>query len=171
LSMKGAHHFDLANWLVSDRPVAVSATLVQGYGADKRGAWYFDPPGSAEVTYAGGATFSVDSTGEAPQGLRIARERGRATVGPAEDGLVIEGPQGTRSIESDGGARGDLFEWYENMLLALAVGVDGIAPCTVPEGRAALEVVAAAFTSDERGGEAVAVPLEAADAAKELPIA
>jgi predicted dehydrogenase len=25
------HHFDLANWLVSDRPVAVSATLVEGY--------------------------------------------------------------------------------------------------------------------------------------------
>jgi predicted dehydrogenase len=170
LSMKGAHHFDLVNWLVSDRPVAVSAALAEDYAPDRRGPWYFDPPGRAEVTYAGGATFSFDSTGETPDGLVVECEQGRLTVGPEEDGAVVTGPRGERAIASDGGGD-DSFEWYETTLTALAVGVDGIAPCTVAEARTALEVVAAAFTSHERGGEAVAVPLEPAAAAKELRIA
>jgi hypothetical protein len=83
---------------------------------------------------------------------------------------VVTTPQGERAIASDGGGD-DSFEWYDTTLTALAVGVDGIAPCTVAEARAALEVVAAAFTSHERGGKAVAVPLEPAGAAKELRIA
>jgi predicted dehydrogenase len=169
LSMKGAHHFDLANWLVSDRPVAVSATLVEDYAPDRRGPWFFDPPGHAEVTYAGGATFSLDTTGESPDGLVVECEQGRLIVGPDEDGLAVQGPRGARSIESDG--RGESFEWYDNMLLALAVGVDGLAPCTVPEARTALEVVAAAFTSHERGGGTVALPLDPDAATKELRIA
>jgi len=171
LSMKGAHQFDLVNWLVSDRPVAVSATLAEDYSPDRRGPWYFDPPGRAEVLYAGGARFVLDSQGDSPPGLVVECDQGRLTVGPDEEAVVVTAPQGERAIASDGGGGDDSFEWYETTLTALALGVDEIAPCTVPEARTALEVVAAAFASHERGGEAVAVPLEPADAAKELRIA
>ncbi len=170
MSMKGAHHFDLATWFAGDRPVAVSATLEEHPSVDRRGAWYFDPPGRATVEYAGGATFSVDSTGESPDGLVVECEHGRLVVGPEEDALVVQTPAGERSIASDGG-REDSDEWFDATLRALTTGVDGLEPCTVPEALTALEVVAAAFLSNERSGGRVDLPLEGDEAATELRIA
>jgi predicted dehydrogenase len=168
ISMKGAHHFDLANWLVGAPPVAVSATLEQHPSVDRRGAYYFDPPGRAEVEYESGARFAVDSTGETPEGLVVECEGGSLKVGPEEDALVVLGPQGERTVDSDGG-REESFDWFDETLRALVAGEAG--PCTVPEAAAALEVVAGVFLSDERGGASVSLPLAGADAEQELRIA
>jgi predicted dehydrogenase len=166
ISMKGAHHFDLANWLVGSAPVAVSAQLEEHPAVDRRGAYYFDPPGRVTVEYEG-ASFDVDSTGERPEGLVVECEQGRLTVGPEEDALVISGPQGDREVESDGG-REESFDWFDATLRKVVAGEPG--PCTVPEASLALEVVAGVFAANERG-ERVPLPLEGDDAARELRIA
>jgi predicted dehydrogenase len=167
ISMKGAHHFDLANWLVGSAPVAVSAQLEEHPSVDRRGAYYYDPPGRVTVEYDGGAAFEVDSTGERPEGLVVECEQGRLVVGPEEDALVISGPQGERSVESDGG-REESFDWFDATLRKVVAGEPG--PCTAAEAAAALEVVAGAFVANERG-ERVPLPLEGDDAARELRIA
>jgi len=168
ISMKGAHHFDLANWLTGEQPVAVSARLDDHPSVDRRGAYYFDPPGRARVEYAGGAVFEVDSTGETPEGLVVECEHGRLAVGPEEDSLVISRPEGERTVASDGG-REESFDWFDATLRAVIA--DGDARCTVPEAARALEVVAAVFLSNERGGEPVPLPLGDEDASQELRIA
>jgi len=167
ISMKGAHHFDLANWLTGERPVAVSAQLDDVPSVDRRGAYYFDPPGHARVEYASGAVFEVDSTGETPEGLVVECEDGRLAVGAEEDSLVISSPQGERTVASDGG-REESFDWFDAMLGAAVAGQPG--PCTPAEALDALEVVAGVFLADERGGP-VALPIEGAAAEKELRIA
>jgi predicted dehydrogenase len=167
ISMKGAHHFDLANWLAGERPVAVSAQLDDHPSVDRRGAYYFDPPGHARVEYESGAVFEVDSTGETPDGLIVECEDGRLTVGPEEDSLVISAPHGERTVASDGG-REESFDWFDATLRATVAGEAG--PCTPAEALDALEVVAGVFLADERG-ERVALPLQGADAEKELRIA
>ena len=167
ISMKGAHHFDLANWLAGEPPVAVSAQLDEHPSVDRRGAYYFDPPGRARVEYEGGAIFDVDSSGERPEGLVVECEHGRLTVGPEEEALVVSGPNGERTVASDGG-REESFDWFEATLRAAVAGEPG--PCTPAEALSALEVVAGVFAADERG-ERVTLPLEGADAEKELRIA
>ena len=168
ISMKGAHHFDLANWLAGVPPVAVSAELLENPAVDRRGAYYVDPPGRAQVEYEGGAFFEADSTGESPTGLVVECEHGRLFVGPEEDALVISGPNEERTVASDGG-REESFDWFDATLHALVAGEDG--PCTVPEAAAALEVVAGVFASDEQDGEPVRLPLAGDDASRELRIA
>jgi predicted dehydrogenase len=168
ISMKGAHHFDLANWLAGTPAVAVSAELLETPAIDRRGAYYFDPPGRARVEFEDGAVFEVDSTGDSPTGLVVECEHGRLSVGPEEDALVISGPNEERTVASDGG-REESFEWFDATLGALVAGEDG--PCTVPEAAAALEVVAAVFASGEQGGELVRLPLAGDDASRELRIA
>ncbi|MGE5272775.1 MAG: Gfo/Idh/MocA family protein [Verrucomicrobiota bacterium] len=168
ISMKGAHHFDLANWLTGERPVAVSAQLDEHPSVDRRGAYYFDPPGHARVQYESGAVFEVDSTGETPDGLFVECEQGSLRVGPEEDALAINGPEGERTVASDGG-REESFDWFDATLRAVVAGEPG--PCTPAEALDALEVVAAVFLSNERGGERVPLPLGDADSAQELRIA
>jgi predicted dehydrogenase len=167
ISMKGAHHFDLANWLADATPVAVSAELLDNPAVDRRGAYYVDPPGRARVEFEGGAVFEADSTGDSPTGLVVECDDGQLTVGPEEDGLVISGPNGQRTVASDGG-REESFDWFDATLRSLVAGEDG--PCTVPEAAAALEVVAGVFVSDERG-ETVRLPLAGDDASRELRVA
>ena len=131
------------------------------YGADAHAAQEYLPSGSQPPS-AYPVIGRVSLWGEV-----VECERGRLTVGPEEDGLVIAGPDGERHVESDGG-REESFDWFDATLRKLAAGEEG--PCTVPEAEAALEVVAGVFLANERD-EAVALPLEGADAARELRIA
>jgi len=172
LSMKASHHIDLANWLAGSPPTQVSAALAGDSDVDRRGAFYFDPPGVVDVTYEDGATLRLDTTGEGEKpGLTVECAQGSVSVDRREGEVVVRSSEGKRSIPTDveGGNRN--ATWFESTLYALAVGENGLRPCTVREGVSELEVLAGAFVSSSRGGEPVSMPLQGEDAALELRIA
>jgi predicted dehydrogenase len=166
ISMSGSHLIDLVDWLVGEEPVHVAATLAPESSVTRLGAYYFDPSGTVEIAYSGGATAVLDLTGAAGRegaGLAVECERGAARVSKDEDAAVVS----ERQIAGDGG----MADWFETLLGALVGRETGVAPCSIEEGVAGLEVLAGAFLSSERGGAPHALPLTAADAAAELRIA
>jgi predicted dehydrogenase len=167
LSMNGSHQIDVANWLAASEPVSVTATLGEPLGG-RRGAGYYDPPGRADVRYAGGVRFSIDTTGAGEtHGLVVACEGGELRVPPGEAEAHVRTPEGERTIAGSG----DQFDWFERTLHALVDGGDGAVPCTLEEAAGDLEVVAGAFLSDRRGGAEIALPLTGDDAEVELRVA
>jgi predicted dehydrogenase len=171
ISMDGSHKIDLANWLAGSRPVAVRGRLDVAT-VDRRGAFYVDPSGVVDVEYEHGTSFRLDASGAGTDpGLSIVCEHGGVAVEPSEEAVLVTGPEGERTIPTDAGERPRMTSWFESTLRALAVGADGLRPCTIEEGATDLEVVAAAFLSGERGGEPVALPLEPEEAERELRVA
>ena len=165
VAMSGSHQIDLAGWFGGAAPTSVSALLSPTAGMTRLGAAFADPSGRLDVTYASGATATIDLTGTAGRdgaGLEITCEQGTVRVPASEECASV----GERVVTADGG----MPEWFESMLRALTGG-EGPAPCTLAEGLDGLEVLAGAFVSSGRGGEPVALPLAADDAARELPIA
>ena len=172
LSMKGSHHIDLANWLAAARPVQVAATLGTDSEVDRRGAFYFDPPGVVDVTYENGAVLRLDTTGAGGKpGLSVECEQGTVTVDRREAEVVVRGSGGERTIPTDVEGRSRNATWFESTLRALTVDEDGLRPCTIREAVSELEVLAGAFISSSRGGEPVSLPLAPEEAALELRIA
>lgn len=172
LSMKASHHIDLANWLAGSPPAQVSAMLAGDSDVDRRGAFYFDPPGVVDVTYEDGATLRLDTTGAGERpGLTVECEHGSISVDRREAEVAVRSAGGKRSIPTDveGGNRN--ATWFESTLHALVSGENGLRPCTVGEGVSELEVLGGAFLSSSRGGEPVSLPLRGEDAALELRIA
>jgi predicted dehydrogenase len=172
LSMKTSHQVDLANWLAGARPVQVAATLATAADVDRRGAFYFDPPGVVDVTYENGATLRLDTTGTGGKpGLSVECEDGRLTVDRTEAGVVVHGPAGERTIPTEVEGKSRNATWFEATLRALTIGDDGLRPCTVGEAAREVEVLAGAFVSSRRDGEPVSLPLAPEEAALELRIA
>jgi predicted dehydrogenase len=172
LSMKASHHIDLAGWLADARPTRVAATLAPESDVDRRGAFYVDPPGVVDVTYESGATLRIDTTGAGEKpGLAVECEHGSVTVDRREAEVVVRSSEGKRAIPTDAGDGNRNAIWFESTLRALAVGEDGLRPCTVSEAVDELEVLAGAFVSSGRGGEPVGLPLAPDHAAFELRIA
>jgi hypothetical protein len=146
--------------------------LAEAANVDRRGAFYFDPPGVVDVTYENGAALRLDTTGTGGKpGLSVECEEGRLTVDRSEAGVVVRSPGGERTIPTDVEGKGRNATWFESTLRALTVGNDGLQPCTVGEAVGEVEVLAGAFVSSRRGGEPVSLPLAPEDAALELRIA
>ena len=172
ISMDCSHQVDLANWLASARPTKVAARLEADASVDRRGAFYFDPAGVVDVEYDSGAAFRLDTTGSREDaGLSVVCEHGTLSVDHSEQAVVVAGPDGGRTIPTDVEVRTRMTAWFESTLRALTVGQDGLRPCTVEEAVSDLEVVVAAFISNDRGGVPVPLPLAPAEAELELRIA
>jgi predicted dehydrogenase len=168
----GVHFVDLANWLVGSRPERVSATLEEHSLGDYRGSFFHDPPGVAEISYAGGLKFELDTRGQASSagrlGLRVELERAELFIDDKESFLQLESSSGVEKVVSDKSAFG--YNWIEATLLALLDPSTGFSPCTLEESLDSLEVVVAAHISHERGGKSVSLPLGADEKRKALRV-
>ena len=172
LSMKGMHYIDLANWFMDAKPIRVSGELDEHSAVDKRGAFYFDPPGSMEVTYENGLTFRMDTRDRPenrPFGMRVRLEGGNLFIDDAESFLEIETP--SKSVRNPSDKENDGYNWIENTLTALVHKKSNFVPCTLQEAVDALEIVVAAHCSHEKGGQPISLPLNGADRATTLRIA
>jgi predicted dehydrogenase len=172
LANSGVHFADLANWLVGSRPESVSATLEEHSLGDYRGSFFHDPPGVAEITYAGGLKFELDSRGETRSrgrlGLRVELERAELFIDHEESSLQIESSSGVEKVVSDKSTFG--YNWIEATLLSLLDPSTGFSPCTLEESLGSLEVIVAAHISHERGGKSVSLPLGPEEKRKALRV-
>jgi predicted dehydrogenase len=162
LSMNGAHFADLGNWYAASQPVSVRAELDEHSSIDHRGATFFDPPGSVEVTYESGVRFKLETrqqpaTGR-PFGMRVRLERGELFIDDEESFLEIRTPKGTEKLPSDKVQFG--YNWIETTLLSTLEPTTGFTPCSLTEARDALAVIVAAHLSHQRGRQPVALPLD-----------
>jgi len=173
LSMNGAHFVDLANWFMASRPVNVSASLAELSAMDHRGTYYFDPPGTAEVTYENGLVFRLDALGKPAPGGRtgttVRLERAELWVDADESVLEINAGGSVDRIPSDRGSQA--LNWVETTLLSLLDPSTGYRPCSLPEAVDALSVIVAAHLSDARGNRTVALPLGEEDKQTALRVA
>jgi predicted dehydrogenase len=173
LSMNGAHFVDLANWFMASRPVSVSASLAEHSALDHRGTYYFDPPGTVEVTYANGLVFRLDALGKPEPGGRtgmtVRLERAELWVDADESVLEIRAGGSVERIPSDRGAQA--LNWVETTLLALLEPSTGYSPCSLPEAVEALSVIVAAHLSHTRGNRPIELPLADDDKRTALRVA
>lgn len=160
ISMKGAHYVDLAIWFSSSVPVQASAQLNQFSDVDYRGAYYFDPEGCLEVTFANGVTFELDGTGtdkKFDEGMTLVFDQGQIHVDLEETCARAKSNIGDWSeLVRDVSPR---TSWMENVCNAMVSSSSQFAPCPVGDAVLGLEVLVSAYWSNLENGAPIALPL------------
>jgi predicted dehydrogenase len=172
LSMNGSHFVDLANWFMGSPATSVSAELEKHSSIDHRGSFYFDPPGTVEVTYRNRLKFALDAVGKAAEksrGMTVRLENAELWVNDDESSLQIRTRAGTETLASD--REDNALNWVESTLLALLDPATEFSPCSVRQALDSLAVVVAAHLSDRRGGQEMALPLRGQDKKTALRVA
>jgi predicted dehydrogenase len=176
LGCVGIHYLDLIRMLSGDEMTSVAGWLDPERGANPRGAAFHDPGGLVVIEGRSGRRYVhqhvEDGGGPAP--VVVDTTRTRLTV--VEDTGEIEWlrrQDGQRRFERaalpDGLALHlDVVAMAASLLRELA----GEGPISAggTEGRAALELLAAAYASHERGHAPVAVPLQGQDRTRRMAI-
>jgi predicted dehydrogenase len=176
LGCVGIHYLDLMRMLSGDEMTSVTGWIDPERGPNPRGAEFHDPGGVVVAEGRSGARYLhqhiEDGGGPAP--VVVETTGARFTV--VEDTGAMEWLRrwpGERSFRPSPLPEGLAFELdVVKMTAALLRELAGEGPLSCPgtDGRASLELLAAAYASHRRGHRPVPLPLEGADRAQHLAI-
>jgi predicted dehydrogenase len=176
LGCVGTHYLDLMRLLSGEEMVSVTGWIDPERGPNPRGAEFHDPGGVVVVEGRSGRRYVhqqiEDGGGPAPVVVELTGARLTVVEDTREVEWLRREP-GSRQwrpapIPEDMALRLDVVEMAAAVLRELAG--EGRLSADGADGRAALELVAAAHVSHRRGHTPVALPLEGPDRAERLPI-
>ncbi|MGM4906790.1 Gfo/Idh/MocA family protein [Tardiphaga sp. 866_E4_N2_1] len=166
MAMNGSHYFEMFRFLTDEMPARVSAWFSADTVANPRGAQFEDRAGCVRITTASGRRFYMDVSTDHGHGMHVtyAGPFGRLDV----DELAGKANLVVRKAEHRDVPTTRYGMPYEEHAIAI-VPADAVAPTRAvlealmagknyPDGivgRMAVEVLAAAYLSDEQGGAAV----------------
>jgi predicted dehydrogenase len=181
ISMNGSHFIDLGCLMFGVAPLSVKAKLERQSSASHRGSFYFDPPGVIDVLFVGGASMKVvikRKEESVEDSMKISFDNGVVLISQSESKVVIEGGSGEALLstfakdEMKMEMKNRTWLWYERCMDYLISGdSSGYRPCEVKDSIVSLEVIVAAFFSNENGGKEICIPLSSSQKEMILRIA
>ena len=168
MAMNGSHYFEMFRYLTDEMPSDVSAWFCEDKIANPRGPQFEDRAGSIRLTTRKGRRFYMDASGDQGHGMHVtyAGPYGRLDV----DELAGRARLVTRKAEHRAQPTTRYGMSFDEQELTIAPA-DAVAPTRsvllallasedFPDGeagRAAVEVLAAAYQSHETGGRRIGV--------------
>jgi predicted dehydrogenase len=168
IAMNGSHYFEMFRYLTDEMPATVAAWFSAETVANPRGAQFEDCAGSVRITTAKGRRFYMDASTDQGHGMHVtyAGPCGRLDV----DELAGKAQLAVRKAEHRDVPTTRYGMPYEEHAIAITPA-DSVAPTRAvleallegrnfPDGavgRMAVEVLAAAYMSNERGGRTIAL--------------
>lgn len=168
----GTHYFDLANYFVDDFPEYVSGWIDEQKSKNPRGAEFIDPGGLVVMTYKNGVRAMIDQIedGAGPQLTIMNFTDGRIVHDPkyasldvkAKDPNVIPKPGVYRAYEqmeipSEFDLKGNMLQQLEDVIKDLISDKEILSDAKF--GMKAVEILSAAYISNENNHTAVKLPL------------
>jgi predicted dehydrogenase len=166
VAMNGSHYFEMFRYVTGEMPATVSAWFSSETVANPRGAQFEDRAGSIRITTAKGRRFYMDVSTDHGHGMHVtyAGRHGRLDVDElAGKGCLVVRKDAHRALPTTRYG----MPWDER---AIAIApADSVAPTRAvvsallagkdyPSGeigRMAVEVLAAAYASNEQGGRTI----------------
>jgi predicted dehydrogenase len=166
IAMNGSHYFEMFRYLADEMPAKVAAWFSSETVANPRGAQFEDRAGSVRITTAKGRRFYMDASTDHGHGMHVtyAGPYGRLDV----DELAGKAQLVVRQAEHRNVPTTRYGMPHEEHVIAITPA-DSVAPTRAvleallagknfPDGaigRMAVEVLAAAFMSNEQGGKTI----------------
>ena len=168
IAMNGSHYFEMFRYLTDEMPAEVSAWFSSETVANPRGPQFQDRAGSVRITTGKGRRFYLDASTDQGHGMHVtyAGPCGRLVV----DELAGKAQLVVRKDEHRDMPTTRYGMPYDERTIAITPA-DSVAPTRAvleallagknyPDGavgRMAVEVLAAAYASDEQGGKPIAL--------------
>lgn len=166
IAMNGSHYFEMFRYLTDEMPVQVAAWFSSETVANPRGAQFEDRAGSVRITTAKGRRFYLDASSNQGHGMHVtyAGPFGRLVV----DELAGKAQLVVRKAEHRNVPTTRYGMPYDEHAIEITPA-DSVAPTRAvleallagknyPDGtvgRMAVEVLAAAYASNEQGGKTI----------------
>lgn len=172
LGCLGVHSFDLANWLMGERPSSVTGWVDEPKGRNPRGEQFVDPGGLVVALYSGErrAVISQIEDGNGPISIEVNCQFARIQVDEKFETITVvekdrnhvpkpgsPAPQ-VRTVNPDNIAiKQDLVKMMELIIRELLS--NEAMRAGLQDGADSLEVLVATYVSDESGNIPIALPL------------